>query len=120
MNRSARRAAILLAAYFVALGLEGLWLAAGPKWFESAREWAAMHPSFTPLWLPLAFIAGLTIARAVDRGHRWAWLVAVAWMSLASASALALHRRRSCGGMVPYGASASSSAGSVFPERGLS
>jgi len=90
MNSKLRRGAILFAGYFLLLGLESLWIAAGPRWFGSAREWAAMHPPHTPAWQIAVSTIGFAVAWAVGRGHRWAWYVAVVWLGIISTGAVVL------------------------------
>lgn len=75
---------MFFAGYFVLVMAEALWLTFGPAWFQSAREWAAMHAPYTVERALLASVVGFTVAWKVDQGSRGAWVIAVTWSALLS------------------------------------
>lgn len=76
MSPAVRTGAAAYAGYGLLLGVEALWIAVGPGWFESAREWARLH-AFSAVGPAVGATLFLFIAWALTRGYRWAWYLAV-------------------------------------------
>ena len=81
MSPSGRTGAAAYAGYGFLLASEALWIAVGPRWFDSAREWAELH-AFSAVGPALGASIFLSIAWALTRGYRWAWYFAVIWGGL--------------------------------------
>jgi hypothetical protein len=82
MNRSVRTGAILFGIFGFALLLEFLWIQLGHAGLASAKQWADRHPADSQPPLVVGGLWFLGVAWSLARGHRWAWLVAVAWSSV--------------------------------------
>ncbi len=90
MPRSVRVAVVLYAVYAALLTLEAVWAGIGPKWFDAARDWAAMHPPPALARLILGSITGFAVAGALAQGYRLAWFVAIVWAGVLSTLGVAL------------------------------
>lgn len=86
MKRSVRNAAVCLAGFAVLLLLESAWVGIGPRWSETAREWAGTDTARHTIQLAAGGFVWLWISWSLLRGRRWARLVAIAWAVLMSAA----------------------------------
>jgi hypothetical protein len=76
MIPSVRTGVAAYVGYGSLLAVEALWIAEGSRWFDSARELAAIH-AFSAVGPATGAAIFFVISWAMTRGYRWAWYTGV-------------------------------------------